>query len=236
MPNDRFYTPEALTEGVNVSLPEDESHHLIRVMRVQLHEEVEVINGQGKLAHARVTEIQKKHVVLEILTVHTTPPPAQEVIIAQAIPRLNRLDTIVEKGTELGMTQLWLFPGQRSEKKELSAQQQQRVHMQMVAATKQCGRMYLPSLQLKPALNRWDGVSHPAFFGDISPEAPLFQISDKTSLIFFIGPEAGFAREEENTLRQLNAKGVKLHPNILRTDTAPLVVLSLVSYWNQTPT
>lgn len=235
MPNDRFYTPDPLETNTSLRLSEEESHHLTRVMRVQLGEHIEVINGKGQLAKAEVTEIQKRHSVLNILHLQTEAPPTTEVILAQALPRLNRLDTIVEKGTELGITQLWLFPGQRSEKKELSDQQQQRIHTQMVSALKQCGSLFLPTLILKPALQRWDHLPYPAFFGDLSPHAPPFHTYSQRvaegSVLFFVGPEAGFTSDEVEQMQKLQAIGVRLHQNILRTDTASLAALSIISHW-----
>ncbi len=233
MPNDRFYTPEQLVENAPVNLPEDESRHLARVMRVAEGEVIEVINGHGQLARARVDAVQKKHVTLTVVKVHHAPPPTREVILVQAMPRLARLDTIVEKGTELGMTQLWLFPGQRSEKTEISEHQQIRIHAQMVAAIKQCGRLFLPTLIVKPELNRWQGIPHKAFFGDVDPSAPHFYAElnglHNESIIFFVGPEAGFSTNEERLMRKMHAKGVCLHANILRTDTASLAALTIMS-------
>ncbi len=235
MPNDRFFAPVPLQASASIRLSEEESHHLTRVMRVQVGEVVEVVNGKGQLAQAQVSEIQKRHTLLNIIQVHSQPPQSTEVILAQAMPRLNRLDTIVEKGTELGMTQLWLFPGQRSEKKELSEQQQQRIHTQMVSALKQCGSLHLPTLVLKPPLQRWDHLPYPAFFGDLAEGAPSFLIYSKQvsegSLLFFVGPEAGFTSDETDHLRKLGAQGVRIHPHILRTDTAPLAALSIISLW-----
>ncbi len=88
-------------------------------MRIQEGEIIELVNGRNELAQAKLIEIEKKRARAEIVSVVKTEP-SRPIILCQALPRPNRLDTIIEKGTELGMTELRLFPGERSEKKNLS--------------------------------------------------------------------------------------------------------------------
>jgi 16S rRNA (uracil1498-N3)-methyltransferase len=233
LPSDRYYVPDDLSVGQHVQLRDPELHHLARVMRAQIGECVELINGRGHLATARIEQLDKKQALLLIEAAFTLSPPSFEIILAQAIPRPPRLDFILEKGTELGMTQLWLFPGQHSEKKELSENQIERAHAIMLAATKQSGRLFLPSLSLKPALKQWQKPPFPAFFGDVDPSAtPLAQEWRKhppqQGIIIVIGPESGFSYEECERLKQLHARPVKLHQNVLRTDTAALTALSCI--------
>jgi 16S rRNA (uracil1498-N3)-methyltransferase len=206
-------------------------------MRAQVGERVELINGRGYLATALIEQLDKKQALLLIEEITSAPPPSFEIILAQAIPRSPRLDFILEKGTELGMTQLWLFPGQHSEKKELSEHQIERAHAVILAAAKQSGRLYLPTLMLKPPLRQWQRPPFPAFFGDVNPAAPPFaqewlKNPPKEGVIIVIGPEAGFLSEEVEQLKQLSAHPVKLHQNILRTDTAALAALSLIELLN----
>jgi len=235
VPAYRYFTDHSISEHQPIILEGQELHHLARVMRATPGETVELVNGQGQLALAQVTSVEKRTATLHVEEVKTVPPPTFEVIIAQAMPRPNRLDTILEKGTELGMTQLWLFPGKLSEKKEVTEKQLQRMRIVTIAAMKQCGRPYLPKICIKPPLIKWQKPEYNLFYGDVSPTAPLFSEAWESAqghgLVFFIGPESGFSDDETATLEQLGAKGVKLHPNILRTDTAPLAALSLIQHW-----
>lgn len=232
MPHNRFFLTTSFTENTNVTLLGEEAHHLQRVMRKKKGELVELVNGKNALAKATIASIEKKKVQLHIQEVINSLPNFPT-IICQAIPKLNRLDTIVEKGTELGMTELWLFPGDLSEKKELTPNQLKRLEMITIAAMKQCGRLDLPKIVIKPKLLKWaeKDLLYPAYFGDLSCQSPKFLecFEKKKGVLFFIGPEAGFTTNEEAHLRYLNAQGVNLHPLILRTDTAPLVALSLIS-------
>jgi 16S rRNA (uracil1498-N3)-methyltransferase len=230
MPHSRFFLDAPFQLQHELLLVGEEAHHLSRVMRKKGGETIELVNGRHQLALATILFIEKKGVGLHLFELVERAPHPFPVILCQAIPRLNRLDWIVEKGTELGMTQLWLFPGELSEKKELTPSQLNRVHTISIAALKQSGRLDLPTISLKPPLLEWEHLPCRAYFGDLSEEAPPFLslYKKEEATLFFIGPESGFTSEEEYHLRHLAASGVKLHPHILRTDTAPLVVLSQI--------
>jgi 16S rRNA (uracil1498-N3)-methyltransferase len=156
--------------------------------------------------------------------------------LAQAFPKPNRLDTIIEKGTELGVDEFWLFPGVLSYKKELFPQQMERTLAITIAAIKQSGRLFLPKIRLFPPIERWEKFTSLSFFGDLSEHAiPFHQAAmkihkDRYPLIFITGPESGFSTNEVATLHQLGSIGVTLHRYILRTDTATIAGLSILNY------
>ncbi|MCB1112244.1 MAG: 16S rRNA (uracil(1498)-N(3))-methyltransferase [Chlamydiales bacterium] len=233
MPAERYYSDTPLKVNDRLHLDGSEHHHLAHVMRAKAGDHVEVVNGRGVLAIAQVEAIGRRDAELTVIESRLQPPSQCHVIIAQAIPRPNRLDMILEKGTELGMGKLILFPGKRSERKHLNEKQLQRAKGVMVAAMKQCGRLYLPELQCVGSL--LEAVAAPQrLFGDIDPAAlPLIKVAEKLSLmeniVFFVGPESGFTDEEHDLLRhKISAIGVKLHRNILRTDTASITALAIL--------
>jgi 16S rRNA (uracil1498-N3)-methyltransferase len=239
MPAERYFHHGDLTEGDTICLSGFEHHHLVNVMRNRVNDEVEIINGSGALAKGRIISIQKKResqIFLESSL--QTKAPLQKIHIYQAIPRLNRLDTIVEKCTELGMTDFTLYPGSLSEKKELSEKQKERVLHLAVSAMKQCGSLFLPRIFYGLPIAKWQKMEGNPFFGEIGETSEAFlkalqelENPDK-DLSFVIGPESGSTDKEMETLKQLGAKGVSLHDLVLRTDTAPLLVLSVISQWN----
>jgi 16S rRNA (uracil1498-N3)-methyltransferase len=237
MPAERYFLEEPLQVNDKKILKETEFHHLARVMRARQGDQIEIVNGQGALAYGTVSEIYKDNAVLHIESIETEPAPKVEVILAQAMPRPNRLDFILEKGTELGVSQFWLFPGDLSVKKDLLTPNQfDRMRALTVAAMKQCGRLFLPSIEFKPSLEKWNFEEGAFFFGDVDAQAPLFSKVWRTHppsspLIFLTGPESGFSGKENALLKLKKATGVKLHGNILRTDTASLVALSLIEHW-----
>ena len=231
MPYNRFYIHATLKEKQEILLQGEELHHL-KVCRIRIGESVEIINGKNVLAQGRLTALHPQHATLSIQRVETKPPPAQ-VILAQGLAHMNHLEWIIEKGTELGVTSFWLFPGKLSDKDTLSENQKTRLHHLMLSAVKQCGRLDLPELEFKPPLKEWAPLEGTLIFGDPAPTAPFLWKALlptlKLPVILFIGPEAGLDKSEvaffEDTL---HARGVRLHPHILRTETASLVGLALI--------
>lgn len=229
MPAHRFFLDDGFHHSTLV-LSGPELHHLKHVMRVRQHEQVELINGRGTLATAKILEMKPTEALCEI-TQKFQAPPSSDLILAQALTRPALLDWIIEKGTELGATQFWLFPGDLSEKKELTPHQIERLHHLMIGGIKQCGRLYLPTLEIKPALSSWKKPSETFLFGSLSKASQPLKDSYPSPVIIAIGPEKGFSLEEHSILEnQLQAQGVKLHSNVLRAETAALCALSLLSY------
>lgn len=238
MPAERYFLDHSFKPNDHYELKGSEFHHLAHVMRTRKGETVELVNGKGALAQATVRDILKEKAILTIDQVYQEPDQPCRLILAQAIPKPNRLDFILEKGTELGVDCFWLFPGQYSAKKEFFPHQLERAQTLTIAAMKQCGRLTLPNLILQPSLDEWPSLAEmSAFFGDLESEAPPFEEAWKKlnspsyPILFVTGPEAGFSKQEVHILRERGATGVKLHPNILRTDTASIMALSLLSHW-----
>jgi len=234
MPAYRYYSEKKLSKGQTIQLFEQEFHHFSRVMRGGVGDVVELVDGKGTLAFATVTKKTKRDATAVVDKVQNENPSESRLIIAQAIPKMNRIEFILEKCTELGMTELWLFPSELSERNKMSASHITRMHNILVSAMKQCGRLFLPKLVWMPEFSEWDVPSDvDMYFGDVDPSAePLLRVIQNKKLsnniIFVVGPESGFIEKEVVGLRKQGAKGVKLHKNILRTDTAPMVALSII--------
>lgn len=228
MPAHRYFLDSPLAEET-ATLTGDEFHHVKNVMRARPGDAIEIVNGQGILAHARLLEIKNTSALFEITQKIHQPPPATSIILAQALTRPALLDWIIEKGTELGAAHFWLFPGDQSEKKELTPHQLERLRTLITSALKQCGRLYLPTLELKPPLSKWEKPSGTLLYGSLSPDAkPLSTYP--SPVIMTIGPEKGFSDQEHLTLKKLYAVPVTLHPNILRAETAALCALCQLSF------
>lgn len=234
MPAERYYIPQVLQNEDTISLTDAEFHHLTNVMRGKAGDTIELVNGRGDLATAKISSVEKKKAIITVSSVEHIQQPTATIILAQAIPRLNRLDFIIEKATELGITTLWLFPGDRSERKELTEHQIERCKAIAIGAMKQSGRIHLPEIILKPPLSKWKEPSGALLYGDVSPKAPLLKdrlnASSSLKTTFFIGPESGFSPSETNLLIGWGSQGVSLNRNILRTDTAALSAVTLLSH------
>lgn len=216
MPVNRFYLPD-FTQPII----EDELAHL-KVTRAKVGDSVELVDGKGTLATATLSHMNRKKATVEIQSIHHEAKRTGP-ILAQAIPRLNRLDTILEKGCELGASSFWLFPGDLSEKKELTPQQKRRAKNITINAIKQCGLLYLPQIEWKGPLITWEDLPTPAIYGDPKAKSRLVQAA-----IIIIGPESGFSKREEKWLKE-HATSTSFHHNILRTDTAAIASLAIYS-------
>lgn len=236
MPIERYFLDDPLQLHDTKSLKDSEFHHLSRVMRARVGDHVELVNGRGILAKASIQALEKNQAILSVENIIHEPVNTQLIILAQALPKLNRLDFILEKGTELGVNEFWLFPGDLSLKKDFSDNQKERARSVTIAAMKQSGRLMLPEIKILPPLEKWPLIKGTAFFGDLDETAPLFLSAWQQQTVhfpvsFFIGPESGWSEREVSLLKEKGAKGVKLHTNILRTDTASLVAISLIKHW-----
>ncbi len=231
MPHDRFYIDAPLEKEEVVSLTESELHHLI-VSRARVGQSVELINGKGKLAQATLTAMDKRQALLRIDAVSEARIEPKQIILAQGIPRMDHLEWIVEKGTELGVTAFWLFPGHFSIKANLSDNQHIRLKHLILAAVKQSGRLDLPEVMIKPPLEKWEPLNGTLLCAEPSEDAPFLwelQTKPQSPIILFIGPESGFdAKELAYMIDVLHAQKVRLHTNTLRTETASLAGLALL--------
>lgn len=224
MPHERFFCRGDLESGTHAVLTESEHHHLTRVMRIRVGEEVDLVNGQGTLAKAKILEILKETSVLKVLSSKKIPLLTPLLFLAIPLMRPAKLEWIVEKGTEIGADTFLIYCADSSEKEALSKHQIERLHILSIAALKQSGRLYLPPLEFLPHLETVFERKATFFFGN--PTSPSLFSPEPVNTVFITGPEKGFS-ERELVLLKEKAKEVFLSPYILRAETAPLVAASL---------
>lgn len=222
MPAERFYV-DAPLEGV-VTISGLEHHHLAHVMRIRVSEEVEIVNGKGSLATAKVQGISKHEALLEILSSSDTPTPLPHLKLAIPLMRPSKLELIIEKCTELGADAFYLYAAHFSEKDDLSDHQFERLEGIAISAMKQCGRLFLPSLE-KVSFEEVLDLPGKLLFGDPRSTQPIEETSGE--IVFVTGPEKGFFSKELEELEK-KGTGVSLHKNILRAETAPIVASALI--------
>ena len=209
MPVNRLYTPE-ITD--HVVLTGDEHRHLHNVLRAKPGQSVELVDGRGTLAKAVVAEGG-----LRVTESHQEPEPP-ELLLLQALPKMTKLELIIEKGTELGVTTFHLFPGERSEIEAISENKLARLHHILIAALKQSGRLYLPKIVISPSIPTTD---LPTYYGDPDATKPL---QAAVPCAIAIGPESGFTSEEKKQF----GSPIRLHHNTLRCETAAIAALAQV--------
>lgn len=211
----RFYHPNELTAETLISLSKDEAHHLKHVMRTDVGAPLEVVNGKGQLA----TGVYKgnNRVFLDTATfTKTSEPPC---ILLQAWADPKHLEWIVEKTTEIGIDEIWLFRGDKSSLKVLSEGKKERLAKITVSALKQSKRLYLPQLAYFSSLDKIP-LPKNLYFGDLTEKNCQISPGEKA---ICIGPESGFSKREKELLLSKGAKGVALSKNVLRCETAAIV-------------
>lgn len=226
----RFYLDAPFTPETTLSLEGGELHHLAHVVRIAVGEEIELVNGRGGLARAKLLSLTKQSATLHLLSLHQERATPPRLLLGVPFMRPSKLDWVIEKGCELGVDAFHLYRAEKGEKSDLFPAQQERLHTLLIQAMKQSRRLFLPTLSLHSALTDLAPLSCPLLFGELhAPASPL----SLTSLpaLFVSGPESGFSEAEEQFLRA-NGKGVRLSPHILRAETAPLAAAAILSLSN----
>lgn len=226
MPHDRFFSNEPFSKNQIIELKDSEFHHL-KVMRIKPNDQIELINGKNQLATASLISIDQKTALLKIENL-IEKKKKNEIILAISFLRQNKLDLILEKATELGVTQFFFFPSKNSELDSLSPNKKERMESILISAIKQSGRLDLPKISILKNIKEFESYGFDFCYGDINGGS--FQITSKP-ICFFIGPEKGFTAEEVFLLENsLKAKSIKLNDNILRSETAAICAATLLSY------
>ncbi|NDD99753.1 16S rRNA (uracil(1498)-N(3))-methyltransferase [bacterium] len=232
MPANRYFSPQELCVGSAITLEAVEALHLKTVMRNEVGDSVEIVNGKGVLGYATIEEISKKSVVLKIVHAEYFPKP-RDCILGIGLLVQERLDLLLEKGCELGLTKICLIRMQNTTKGGFTDGQIDRMHRVLIASLKQSGRFWLPQIDLVPSLEDFLQEDVCIYFGDIDPSSPpFFEVFDlKSPFKLLIGPAKGFTLEEVHLLKQRkNATGVYLSDAILRAETAAILFLGLANH------
>lgn len=224
---ERFYLKTKLAPNQNIELKETEHHHLSRVMRLRENEETEVCNGLGTIAKAKIIRIEKEKTLLEILSVEDQPFPSSSVLLGLPMMRPSKLEWVLEKGTEIGADGFFIYPADNSTQDSLSSHQIERLRIITISALKQSKRLFLPSIEILPSLEAVLAKQATILFGSLEDSAPNLTFPKDLNTLMITGPESGFSKRELELLKN-KGEGVRLNPNVLRAETAPLVALSLI--------
>jgi len=224
---DRFYTSSVLGLGP-VLLQGAEAHHLAAVRRFTQGDLVVLFNGDGHEYPAEVVAVAKKNVALEILRVES---PRREssvrLMVAAPLPKGDRGDFLIEKLTELGVTDFVPLRTQRS----IVTPNVDKLRRAVIEASKQCGRNVL--MCVHPITN-WDefclrdglsAIRTMAHTGAVDSMAP---VAGEATLA--VGPEGGFTEQEVALARDAGWKIVTLGPRTLRVETAALALALTVAF------
>ncbi len=236
----RVLLPAALRAGDVHDLPTGAADHLVRVLRLAVGRPLRVFNGQGAEFEAELIEAGKRgaRVVLHASVVAAPVSPIS-ITLAQALARGEKMDWILQKATELGVTAIQPLQTERTEVRLSEERGERRMaHWRgvVVGACEQCGRADVPSLAAPLALTDWLAqvvrIPKPAHelrvFLDPDASARIgSESAAPASLVLSVGPEGGFSDRELAAFAQAGFAGWCLGPRVLRTETAGMAMLAI---------
>ena len=243
----RLHVDRTLVEYDQFPLPEGAARHA-QVRRVQPGDVLRLFDGRGHEHAAQVLEMGRKAVVVRLgPACAALAELPQRITLALGMPANERMDTLVEKATELGVHAIQPLECERSVLR-LSGEraQRKREHWQAVAvaASEQCGRARVPQIEPVRSLMQWlqglHGLEAPEAAGvapgrwllsfgaqALPPGAWLQKMkTPPTALQVLSGPEGGLSPAEEEAACAVGFCAVTLGPRVLRADTAPLALLA----------
>ena len=227
-----FYAPPEARTGERIRLPEDESHHLARVLRLGEGDVVRVVDGCGMLYVGRVAAIGRDAVVVIEDAIADAGEPAYSLTIAMGLLKSrNRFEVFLEKAVELGVECVVPILTAHSEESRIN---RRRVDSIVLAATKQCGRSRLMKVEEPRSFESVVSTQGDVFVCHeaVSPTATLLRrLLDRkpTECVVVVGPEGGFSENEVLQCGQSGAEVVSLGVRRLRAETAAIAVASLAS-------
>lgn len=231
-----FYTPAIQPEHKAFILTEEESKHAVRVLRLPVGQQLQLVDGEGGYYTAVITDAHPKRTVLEILTVdtaHGKRPYHLHMAIAPT-KSIDRVEWFLEKATEVGVDEITPIICDHSERTTVKPE---RLHKVVVAAMKQSQRAYLP--KINPAVRFVDFIEGEVFgkrfiahCADGEKRTLSQSLQPGEPAVVMIGPEGDFSPAEIQRALEAGYSAVTLGNTRLRTETAALMACAEVAILN----
>ncbi len=220
-----FITSDLSAKG---TLPDEESHHAIHVLRKKVGDTINITNGKGIVSMAVIEKITKKEVLYRVIESFDIPKPSGKLYLAVAPTKnIDRFEYMVEKCTEIGFDALYPIICEKSERKIVKPERIERI---VFAAVKQSLKAHIPTIY--PPTEFADFIQKVAALKDKryiavchhSPRKHLFTALDSGfNSYIVIGPEGDFSPQEIQLALNNNFQPVSLGESRLRTETAAIV-------------
>lgn len=226
----RFFIDAPLALGEH-ALPEASAHYIGRVLRLAVGAAVQLFDGSGQEYRGELIEVSKKAVRVRLL--ETVPGMAESKLhihLGQGLSRGERMDWAIQKATELGVTQITPIISERCEVRLKDERADKRLaHWRQIAisACEQCGRSVVPVIRPPQLLSDWLQIEADLKLVLHPVAEPLASHASPETLAFLIGPEGGLNDAEVEQAKMTGFQPARLGPRVLRTETAPVVALSV---------
>jgi 16S rRNA (uracil1498-N3)-methyltransferase len=224
-----FYTASHEPGAPEIQLDEENSRHIVQVLRMGTGEELQLSDGKGVLLTVAIAAANKKKCIVAVRSAINLPPPERRVSIAiSPLKNISRFEWFLEKATEIGVSEVIPLLTERTERQHLRFDRLQHI---LVSAMLQSRQAWLPALRpptsLAPVLDNmafdrrlmaWLGDHHEA----------VYPKPDARSTLILIGPEGDFTQQEAELAIARQFIPVTLGKNRLRTETAGMVAAALL--------
>lgn len=223
-----YFCPELTQELSEAVLSTEETHHLVHVLRAKPGDRIRLNSGSGRLGEGLVHTIEKQRAIIRILETIYQKQPKPAFALAFSLLRNRNDEWLVEKATELGVSDLFPLKLTNSVRTP-SANTLCKFQSTALAAIKQCDNPWLPELHpvqtLEAALQQIRMKEYlPVLASELKPDAWLDSLPGQADICFIIGPEGGFDQKEFELLEKNKVVSVALSGNILRAETAAITV------------
>lgn len=228
----RIFVAQPLREEARVALPPRQSKHLVSVLRLRAGDRLILFNGDGREVPGRLLTPAKGAALVQLdKPSELEPPPLLAIHLGIGVSKGERMDFVIQKAVELGVTRICpLFAKRGVVRLDGARLEKRQQHWRGVleAACEQSGRRRLPELAPAASFGHWLANRHPCpLLLDHRSTAPLSLVpAPRGELTFLVGPEGGLAPEERKRAKESGFTPVRLGPRVLRTETAPLAALA----------
>lgn len=231
----RLYVDTPLSPDLEISLPEDAAHHLVRVLRAGVGDRITLFNGQGGEYDAELVETSKRDARMRVLTFSPNDKTSPlHTHLGQVMSRGERMDYAIQKATELGVSEITPLTSERCELKlrgeERADKKLEHWRRIAIAACEQSGRNRLPVIYAPIAVEEWQTrvqadlklVLAPAVSGSLPDDTRPGRVA------LLIGPEGGLSEREIAAAIHDGFRSWQIGPRVMRTETAPVAALAML--------
>ena len=229
MSNIRIFFSKSLSINLIAMLDKSQSHYLNKVMRIQENQFFSLFNNNGEW-EAKILSITKNIVEFKITKKLRSINSVKEIWLAFTPIKLNYLNLMIQKATELGVTRFIPILTERTVVRKLN---EKRLNKIIIEASEQSNRLKVPSLDKLIRLDAFlkTNQNTKIIFGDLNTDNKKIDFKNTDPLCILIGPEGDFSvKERENILKLKNIIPLKINDNILRSETAAISIISIVSF------
>ena len=229
MSNIRLFFPENLSTNLSLTLDKSQSHYLTKVMRINIGNNFSLFNQNGEW-EARITKITKGIVEFLIIKKIRSKDNDKEIWLAFAPIKINYLNFIIQKATELGVSKFTPILTERTIVRKIN---EKRINKIIIEASKQSNRLKVPKLEEMLKLDNFLKLNQKTniIFGDLNTNNTKLHVKNTEPLCILIGPEGDFTeKEREKILKLKNIIPLKINENILRAETAAISMISIIAF------